>query len=584
MVKFFRHLLCLCCFATLHLYSADCFTFSDYVTSAHGIFELDGKTDITLDDFYDIVFGGKRLVIHPDVNERLDETRRFVDYLLEKNIKVYGLTTGFADLRNNTVSPCEASLLSKNILTSHDAGIGPPLPKDVVLGAMVLRAKALSKGHSAIKKETLKTLVDMVNARIIPVIPDTGSLGASGDLAFLARLGRAMCGEDVPVCYKGKRMSAEKALKLEHIRPFDPGAKEGLALTNGTSFMASMLAIGFLREVHELENIIALENLFLNSVQAIDAAFLQSIQKVRGQKGQKKIAEVLLSSLKGSPFIDRQGVQNDYCIRCLPQILGPKLDMISSVISPITKELNAVTDNPLIYRDDEISSDVHEERIFNINGKKWAVLSGGNFHGEYIATIADTLTLANAKIALTMDRQMTYMLNPWRNGKILPAYLIPNEKKVGLMSGYMITQYTLNAITQKICFLATPITNFNLTSANESEDVVSYGASAAHKLIDQLDHMQNLNVVYLATVLQAYSIMREHYTEQTKKPLSPNLTSERLYAMIIDHMEGINYPTYEEIAFGKIYSRLRKLLMSSDLRHTMGYPIAQDFNVSCIAY
>ena len=584
MRKIIRHVLCLCCFATLHLYSSDCFTFADQAKHSNGIFELDGKTEITLDDFYDIVFGGKRLVIHPAVNERLDETRRFVDYLLEKNIKVYGLTTGFADLRNSAVSPCQAGLLSKNILTSHDAGIGPPLPKDVVLGAMVLRANALSKGHSAIKKETLKTLVDMVNARIIPVIPDTGSLGASGDLAFLARLGRAMCGEEVPVCFNGKRMTAKEALTMENILFFDPSAKEGLALTNGTSFMASMLAIGYLREVHEIENVLALQNLFLSSVQAIDAAFNASIHAARRQQGQKKIANIILSSLNGSPFIDREGVQNDYCIRCLPQILGPKLEIIYSVKEQITRELNAVTDNPLIYRDKEISDDVHPGRLFEINGKKWAVLSGGNFHGEYIATIADTLTLANAKIALTMDRQMTYMLNPWRNGKVLPAYLIPNEEKVGLMSGYMITQYTLNAITQKICFLATPVTNFNLTSANESEDVVSYGASAGCKLIDQLDLIRNLNVVYLATVLQAYSIMREHYMQKAAKPLPPNLVSERLYAAILTHMEGIDYPTYEEIAFGKIYERLKKLLKTVNLRHVMNYPIAQDLDVHCIAY
>lgn len=558
--------------------------YRDQIARNNGYFELDGKTEINLDDFYNIIFLGKRITISPDVNERLDETRSFVDYLLEKNIKVYGLTTGFADLRNSAVSPSEAGILSKNILTSHDAGIGAPLSKDVVLGAMVLRANALSRGYSAIKKETLKTLIDMINARIVPVIPDTGSLGASGDLAFLARLGRAMCGEDVPVYYKGKRMSAKQALEVENIQPFEPSAKEGLALTNGTSFMASMLAICILKEVHEIENIIALENLFLSSIQAIDAAFYDSIHSVRGQKGQRKIANIILSSLEGSPFIDRQEVQNDYCIRCLPQILGPKLELISNMVSPITLELNAVTDNPLIFRDDEITSDIHFDRLFDVNGKKWAVISGGNFHGEYIATIADTLAMANAKIALTMDRQMTYMLNPWRNGNLFPAYLIPNAKRVGVMSGYMITQYTLNAIAQKICYLASPITNFNLTSANESEDVVSYGASSADKLLNQLEQMRNLNVVYLATVLQAYSIMRQNYINNETKPLSSDITSEKLFTAIMAQMKGIQYPTYEEVAFDNIYENIKRLLKSTNLRNIMGYPIAKELDVNCITH
>lgn len=531
--------------------------------------EIGNGKEFGLEEFHAIVFEGKTVGFSQKTAECLTKTRRFIDHLLENNIKVYGLTTGFADLRNKAVSPQEAAQLSHNILQSHDAAIGPYLPLDVTLGAMVVRANSLANGSSGFTIEGLQTLVEMINARIVPCIPDSGSLGASGDLAFLSRLGRAMQGHDVDVIYKHQKISAKQALEKEGIRPFTPRAKEGLALTNGTSFMASMMGIAYLREIHELENMLAALILFLNAIEAIDSAFYENIQQVRGQVHQKTVAKIILDALKDSPFINRKEVQNDYSIRCLPQIYGPRFESIFDQYEKIKREISAVTDNPLIFRGSHICSDVHPGRFIPFEGENWVVLSGGNFHGEYITTIADTIVTNNAKIGLTMERHLTYLLNPFRNNSVLPHYLVPRKMKIGLNSGYMIPQYTANAIVQKMAQVGMPTSLFNITSANESEDIVSYGATAAMKLLNQIDLFSDLNTIYLTMAAQAYAIKREEIIE---KGIAVEQTlSEKIFQVV--NQTG-RYPTYDDQSFEPIYKENRKLLNTSALRQALGFPLS----------
>jgi len=468
-------------------------------------------------------------------------------------MRVYGLTTGFADLRNTAVDAEKAAELSRNMILSHDAGIGSPLSSEITLGAMYLRAHSLSKGYSGFSSESMSTLIEMINARIIPEVPSTGSLGASGDLAFLARLGRAMMGEPTPVTYQGKRMLAKEALQLAGIAPFQPKAKEGLALTNGTSFMASMLAIAYQKQTQFLENLVSITGLFLNASSAIDAAFYSMMHTARFQKGQMRVAKMLQPFL---PPANPEEVQNDYSIRCLPQILGPKLEIILEQREKIERELNAITDNPLIFRGDEITSDADPSRIIAFNGQDWIVVSGGNFHGETTGTIADTIAMANAKIALTMERQLTYLLNPFRNDGKLPIYLVADPKKAGFHSGFMITQYTGNALAHKISLLAHPASIYNMTSANESEDVVSYGATAAQKLLEQLGLMNELLAIHLVTTAQAYSLARK--TKHAKNPLC-----EELFEKI---QSKISFPQTEDESFEEKYTAAQNLLESGILK------------------
>ena len=528
-----------------------------------------------LKQFKEALYGEKSLQLCPQAAERLNETRAFVDHLLKNNIKVYGLTTGFADLRHQAVDPLRASQLSYNLIQSHDAGIGAPLSRKVTLGAMIVRASSLAKGHSGFQLSSLETLLAMIDEEIIPLVPKTGSLGASGDLAFLARMGRAMMGDDVPVWYKDSITSAKKALHQAGIKPFCPKAKEGLAVTNGTSFMISALAIAYLELILEFENILAMQGLFLNSIAAIDAAFNACMQQVRGQKGQTQVAKILSRHFQNSPFIDFVGVQDDYCIRCLPQLLGPKMELVLEQKAKIQNELNAVTDNPLLFKEEEISSDVSLERILHFSGQRWAVLSGGNFHGECITTICDVICGANAKIALTLERQITYMLNPYRNRKQLPAYLIANSQDIGLLSGYMITQYTANALAQKICQLAIPTAIFNITSANESEDVVSYGATAVERLREQIKLLKEFNAIYLCVSLQAYAIARMQKI-QANKIVPSSLLAEQLFQYALAHT-GDEYPYVQDQSFDIRYQKAALLLSSGAMGQLINHPLSNEF-------
>lgn len=494
-------------------------------------------------DFLEVVFHKMPVVLAQESVARLKETRLFIDRILHQGVKVYGLTTGFANLRNTTIAKENAALLSANLIRSHDGGIGPLMPKEVVRGAMLLRANSLAKGYSGISVEALQTLLEMLNHDIIPEVPCTGSLGASGDLASLARLGRAMMGDPVAVHCAGERCLAPDALKRYRIAPFRPLAKEGLALTNGTSYMTSMLALAYQREKELMETMMALQALFLNCTAAHNAPFSASIHQVRGQKGQTAVAKVLAGYLKDSPFVDTKKVQDDYCIRCLPQIFGPKFELIWAQENGIAQELDAVTDNPLIFKNGEILDAIGREHQIEIDGTSWAVLSGGNFHGENLATSADALCLANSKIALTLERQISYIMNPDRNKGAAPMYLIFNEEQKGLLSGFMIAQYTANALAQKICQLGHPVSVVNITSANESEDIVSYGASAGQKILEQQALFQQLLTVYASVMLQAYAIARTKFPQ-----VSPSLPSEHLFHTL---QEGVGhiFPIKEDLAF-----------------------------------
>ncbi len=504
------------------------------------------------------------LELSGELTSHLYEVRNFIDHLCSQDFKLYGITTGFGSLRNKKISSEQASLLSKNLILSHDAGIGRPLPKEVTLGAMILRAYSLGKGYSGFSPESLNILVSMINNRIIPEIPSSGSLGASGDLAFLARLGHAMMGGDVIVDYQGSKIKASEALKLCKIEKFNPKTKEGLALINGTSFMASMLAIAYLKQEKALDNLIGSIGVFINAVGATKAAFSNPIQSVRKQFGQTLFAQLVQPFFLDTDFDSSEEIQNDYCIRCLPQIFGPRIEHILDQKIKIERELNAVTDNPLIFKNIQATPDMDFSSIYSFKGENWAVISGGNFHGENLTTYSDCIAIANAKMALTIERQIAYMLNPWRNSNHLPDYLISTTEDIGLKSGFMIPHYTANAIVHKICLLAQPSSLMNCTSANETEDVVSYGATACHKLLEQINLLEELITIHLLTSIQAYSISRKKYK-------SKNKVVEEIFCAV---NEKIAFPINKDEAFQKKYEIISDFINSGQLREIINFPFS----------
>jgi histidine ammonia-lyase len=347
----------------------------------------------------------------------------------------------------------------------------------------------------------------------------------------------------------GEKMNAGEALKRYKITPFKPSAKEGLALVNGTAFMAASLAFSYRDTQNMFKNVLDWMGLFLNAVRATPAAFSDCLQKVRGHKGQSEIATQLRQKLENSPFADGTQIQDDYCIRCLPQLLGPKWDLIHSFREGVQNELDAVTDNPLVFCGSELSDDIPKENRFLFENEEWAVLSGGNFHGEIISTICDAITAAQAKVALILERQISYMLNPGRNKGRLPIYLIPENVDQGLHSGYIITQYTANALAHKICLLAAPVQPFNITSGNESEDVVSYGATAAERLQEQMELLRQLLAIYATVTMQAYALQRENIAENARK----GCWSEEFFEREVKRT-GFQYPFQHDAPFAARYA------------------------------
>jgi histidyl-tRNA synthetase len=488
---------------------------------------------ITYENFICVIDGKYKIEISDEVKERLDDIIDFIKELLKQNTKVYGITTGFADLRDKIVSSEDSCKLSENIIKSHDVGIGKPLEKNIVKGAMFLRLVSLCRGYSAIQYTTIKLLTDMINNDIIPIIPFSGSLGASGDLCLLARMSRALIGEDIKL-YNGIRV--KEAFKMYNLSPVKLSSKEGLALTNGTSFSTSQAIFAFLEMEKYFNRAIHLISLLLSGVDTVKDAFTESINDIRGQEGQTIIAKKLTQLLekhKSNP----ETIQNDYSIRCLPQILGPLYEEIGKSKKILCNEMNAVTDNPLIYKNEEISKDVSENRIFKIKNNKFSVLSGGNFHGEYITRVCDNLRTCLVKTVLTMERQITFILNPNRHGlKNIPIYLIVDEKNIGLKSGFMIVQYTANSLAQKISKLGIPDSIFNITSANESEDVVSYSMSSAQSLYEQVNYFDEFLTLYSCVAVQVVSITKPELCEILKN--------------IYDSYQiGLKYPRLEDESF-----------------------------------
>lgn len=525
--------------------------------------EFNLKSELSLNEFLGVIFGDRTISQGSDSIQKLSECRAFIENLLDSKARVYGITTGVGDLRKININARSSNDLSINLIRSHDAGIGKPFSNDITLGAMVLCANSLSKGYSGFSPESLNTLISMINAKIIPEIPSSGSLGASGDLAFLARLGRAMLGDDVPVWYQGERISAGKALELAKISRFSPKAKEGLALINGTAFMTSMLALSFHKELLLLDNLMALQGLFLNAIGAIESAFYPQVHQARNQEGQKYIASLLLRLLQPDDRNYEHEFQNDYCIRCIPQIFGPRIETILEQQKKIEAELNAITDNPLIFRQSDNIANSHSTFIREFKGEKWGIFSGGNFHGENLTVIADIIALSNAKVAITLERQLAYLLNPSRNGNKLPCYLIADPNELGLKSGFMIPHYTANALVHKINLLAQPSSLMNATSANESEDVVSYGATACQKLTKQLEYFSELLVLYGITVVQAYSITRKNLS-------SKHEVIEELFSVFNSHLL---FPTGCEDGFGKKYEIIEKIINSRKLSDVIKNPL-----------
>lgn len=431
------------------------------------------------------------VALAPHARDAVQRSRDAVERWIAEGRVIYGMTTGFGEFANVLIPAAQVEELQENLIISHSAGMGPLLPDFVVRAMMVLRINALAKGHSGIRLSTLETLVAMVNANLIPDVPSLGSVGSSGDLAPLSHLALALIGRGEI----GGRPS-DVVLREHGIEPVRLAAKEGLALINGTQMMCAYGALAVHRATMLATTADVAGALSCDALRGTDNAFDDRLHAQRPHPGQRTSAKTLRTLLSGSAIreshrVGDDKVQDAYSVRCMPQVHGATQDTIAYVRQVVEREMNSVTDNPLIFADD----DTHIE--------------GGNFHGQPLALVLDFLAIAMAEIANISERRTERMVNHALGG--LPRFLTP---KGGLHSGMMIAQYTAAAMVSENKVLAHPASVDSIPTSANQEDHNSMGSIAARKLWQVLDNVERVLAIELLCAAQGVDLLRPLHTSQ----------------------------------------------------------------------
>ena len=444
------------------------------------------EENLSLEDLIAVTRGFAQVEIEEEAKDKINRSRQLVEQFVEEERVIYGITTGFGKFCNVLIGKDEAKDLQRNLIMSHSCGVGDPLTEDIVRGVMLLRINALSKGYSGIRLSTIDTLVAMLNKGVHPIIPEKGSLGASGDLAPLSHMVLVMLGEGEAI-YKGERMTGKLAMDKAGIETIDLTSKEGLALINGTQVMTSIGAHTVYDGINLYKTADIVASLTLESMNGIVDAFDERIHIIRNHKGQVDTARNFNRILEGSEMTSRQGdlrVQDAYSIRCLPQIHGASKDAINYVRQKVEIEMNSVTDNPIILEE---------------NGD---VISGGNFHGQPMALSFDFLSIALSELGNVSERRLERMVNPALS-EGLPGFL---TEEGGLNSGFMIVQYAAAALVSENKTLSHPASVDSIPSSANQEDHVSMGTIAARKARDILDNSRKVLSMELLAACQAIDL------------------------------------------------------------------------------
>ncbi len=457
---------------------------------------IDGQS-LTVEQVVQVAYGEAgepKVEIKADARKQVQNAADAVQTLLKRGEIAYGITTGFGAFKDKVIPLEDVKKLQKNIVMSHAVGTGDLYDIPTTRAIMLIRANTLARGHSGIRLSTLQLLLDMLNAGVHPAIPEKGSLGASGDLAPLAHMALVMIGMGKAE-FKGRMMSGADALVSAGLQPVDLEAKEGLALTNGTSVMC---ALGTLL-VHQSERLSRIADtagaLSLEALNGTPLAFDARIHNLRPFPRQIATAERMRALLKGSEFTrdyDPSNVQDAYTLRCIPQVHGAALDAIAYTRWVMEIELNSVTDNPLIFIEDP--KGFQSEDLSGL--PKITVLSGGNFHGEPLAIAMDYLAIALTELGNISERRIMRLTDDCSNAHTLPAFL---TREGGLNSGFMITQYTAAALATENKVLAHPSSVDSIPTSANVEDHVSMGLTAALKLRQVAENVTHI----LATELMA---------------------------------------------------------------------------------
>lgn len=413
----------------------------------------------------------------------IERSAAAVSAIIARGEPVYGINTGFGKLANVHIPSRDLATLQRNIVLSHSAGVGAPMPVAVARLMMALKLASLAQGASGVQLETVRLLEAMLAKGLTPVVPCQGSVGASGDLAPLAHMSATMIGQG-EMTVDGRTLPAGKALADAGLKPLALGAKEGLALLNGTQF-STAYALAALFEIDILfQSALVTGALSTDAARGSDAPFDHRIHTLRRHRGQIETADSLRELMKGSAIrashlVGDERVQDPYCLRCQPQVMGAALDLLRQAAATLETEANGVTDNPLIF------SDTTE------------ALSGGNFHAEPVAFAADTMALAVCEIGSLSERRIAMLVDPALSG--LPAFLTPRP---GLNSGFMIPQVTAAALVSENKQRAHPASVDSIPTSANQEDHVSMAAHAARRLLEMADNCGAVIAIELLVAAQ----------------------------------------------------------------------------------
>ena len=478
--------------------------------------------DLSIADVVSVARGGTAVALDRAAERRVNDSAKLVADLAKGDTPIYGVNTGFGDLSTVRVPAEQLRELQQNLVRSHSVGVGAPLPEETVRAILVLRANTLAAGRSGVRKNTIDLLIDLVNERVHPVIPQHGSVGASGDLAPLAHATLVLIGEGEAMV-DGARMPGAEALRKRGLSPIELAPKEGLALLNGTQVMT---AIGCLA-LHDAEILATSADVIgamsAEALRATDVPWDEALHAARPHPGQGAVAANLRMLMEGSPNVashrtNDPRVQDPYSIRCMPQVHGASRDALAYVRRVLEIEINSVTDNPLVFA---------EER---------RIVSGGNFHGQPVAIALDAATIAVAEIADVSEARVDRMTNGHTSG--LPAFLTPDP---GRNSGFMVAQYTAAALVTENRLRSFPASVESLPTSAGMEDHVSMGTHAAHKLaavvrntrdvlaIEALCAAQGLDLLGARTapgVEEARRVVREHVPALARdRALAPDVVT-----------------------------------------------------------
>lgn len=454
---------------------------------------IDGQ-NLTIDKIISVARHGAKVELAPSARDAMQTSHTWVEEIIRRGDPVYGINTGFGVFAEQSIPPTEAAQLSRNLVLSHSVGTGPPFTDEIVRAALLVRANTLAKGYSGIRVEIVETLITLLNKNVIPIVPSQGSLGSSGDLAPLAHLALVMTTDahDLDVDsgmarYNGEILSGKDAMKRAGIARVVLGAKEGLALTNGATFSAAIAALA----VYDAETLLKAGEvslaMSLEALMGCSGAFDERLHQARGFKGQLRVAEAVRTLIKGSGFLNRCGlVQDAYSLRCGPQVQGICWDTLTFVRDVIDVEINAATDNPLLF-------------------EPGIALSGGNFHGEPVGMVMDYLGIALSELASISERR-TYRLTDQHLNAGLPPMLVNTPEEAGLNSGMMMPQYSAASLVLENRTLASPDSVHSLPVSAQKEDHNANATTAARHARQIVRNTAHVLAIELFTAARALDL------------------------------------------------------------------------------